>query len=268
MNAQDLDKGNNEIILNIKLLQEAVDCVIYMVCTALAINFVMGIIIFTLFYLNYLIKKKIDHLNLQAELTTDILDHISDERSVRKHCDECNVMVKGPDPRKRFKCDVCRIETACQVSLNDHKTGKEHIMQMKQWREKREYNENILRRVFFSFLAQENNSRYQRVGPMEIALYKDDPEEKFREARRIRRGEKVEVKTLKSKLVEYHDNHRDCLWKHGWDIEDYVDYKQYFVEIIRHSVGAREKPRVRREQDEFIFKRPLPVIMGRNGGRL
>ena len=145
MSAQDLEKGNNEIILNIKLLQEAVDCVIYMVCTALAINFVMGIIIFTLLYLNYLIKKKIDHLNLQAKHNTDIMDHFSDERSVRKHCDECNVMVKGPDPRKRFKCDVCRIETACQVSLNDHKTGKEHIMQMKQWREKMELLNLLLR---------------------------------------------------------------------------------------------------------------------------
>lgn len=266
MNTQDSDKGNNEIILAIKLLQEAVDFVTYMVCTGLAINFALGIFIFTLFYLNHLIKKKIDHLDLKTEFI-DIADKMDQsERKVRRHCDECNVMVKGPDPRKRFKCDVCRIETACQVSLNDHKTGKEHITQMKLWREKREYNENILRSVFFSFLAQEKNSRYQRVGPMEIALYKDDPEEKFREARRIRRGEKVEVKTLKSKLVEYHDNHRKCLWKHGMDIEDYVDYKQYFVEIIRHSAGAREEPRVTREQDEFIFKRPLPV-MGRFGGQ-
>ena len=266
MNTQERDKGMNmEIIRNINLLRKAVDGVSYMVDTGLAINIALGFLIVTLFYLNYLIKQKIDHLDLQAELITHRMNN--SERKVRKHCDECNVRVKGPDPRKRFKCDVCRIETACQVSLHDHLTGKEHLMQMKQMREKGEHNENILRSVFLSFLAEENNPGYQRVGPMEIALYKDDREQKIREARRIRRGEKVEVKTLKAKLVEYHDNHRNCLRKHGRDIEDYVAYKQYFVEIIRHSAGTREEPRVQREQDEFIFKKPLPV-KEHFGGRL
>ena len=266
MNTQERDKGMNmEIIRNINLLREAVDCVSYMVDTGLAINIALGFLIVTLFYLNYLIKQKIDHLDLQAELITHRMNN--SEKKVLKHCDECNVRVKGPDQRKRFKCDVCRIETACQVSLNDHMTGKAHLVQMKQMREKGEYNENILRSVFLSFLAEENNPGYQRVGPMEIALYKDDREQKIREARRIRRGEKVEVKTLKAKLVEYHDNHRNCLRKHGRDLEDYVAYKQYFVEIIRHSAGTREEPRVQRKQDEFIFKRPLPVE-GRFGGPL
>ena len=133
-------------------------------------------------------------------------------------------------PVKRYHCDLCQVDVTCQVTLNNHMRGRDHLKRKCELMEKRKERGQ---------LSMEDNEQGYKTGPLEmVQLNKSDYEELA--------NLKVQNKNLQRMVKEYQEKYRKC------DTE-LKAYKKWCQEEHDYKVLAKTENREYVEEDDMVF---------------